>query len=59
MPSATSFSQHAKDTVNRHADDRQAQAQDVTYTTSNGAPYPFPYEAQRAGEAGPLLLQDL
>ncbi|KDN33956.1 hypothetical protein RSAG8_12955, partial [Rhizoctonia solani AG-8 WAC10335] len=28
------------------------------YTTSNGAPYPEPYEAQRIGQHGPLLLQD-
>ncbi|GAA93624.1 uncharacterized protein L969DRAFT_55797 [Mixia osmundae IAM 14324] len=28
------------------------------YTTSNGAPYPEPYEAQRVGRNGPLLLQD-
>ncbi|KAH8930177.1 catalase [Atractiella rhizophila] len=30
----------------------------ATYTTSNGAPYPVPYEAQRVGKLGPLLLQD-
>ena len=30
----------------------------TTYASSNGAPQPFPYEAQRAGENGPLLLQD-
>jgi catalase len=28
------------------------------YTTSNGAPYPEPYESQRIGRNGPLLLQD-
>lgn len=28
------------------------------YTTSNGAPVPHPYAAQRAGVNGPLLLQD-
>jgi catalase len=39
-------------------DDRSAKAQDTVYTTSNGAPYPHPYEAQRVGENGPLLLQD-
>ncbi|KAG8744273.1 hypothetical protein FRC10_010436 [Ceratobasidium sp. 414] len=30
----------------------------ATYTTSNGAPYSEPYEAQRLGPDGPLLLQD-
>ncbi|KAG8726537.1 hypothetical protein FRC11_014997 [Ceratobasidium sp. 423] len=30
----------------------------AVYTTSNGAPYPEPYEAQRIGQHGPLLLQD-
>jgi len=33
-------------------------SQDVVYTTSNGAPVPHPYETQRAGVGGPLLLQD-
>jgi len=28
------------------------------YTTSNGVPMPHPYEAQRIGQSGPLLLQD-
>ena len=59
MAPSNTFVQHASDSVKRFADDRQAKAQDVTYTTSNGAPYPSPYEAQRAGENGPLLLQDL
>ncbi|KAI9711026.1 MAG: hypothetical protein M1820_002464 [Bogoriella megaspora] len=39
-------------------DDRNAKSQNTVYTTSNGAPYPHPYESQRAGENGPLLLQD-
>ncbi|KAI8460794.1 catalase [Phakopsora pachyrhizi] len=30
----------------------------ATYTTSNGAPCTEPYEAQRVGQNGPLLLQD-
>ncbi|KAF1958077.1 heme-dependent catalase [Byssothecium circinans] len=38
--------------------DRNTKAQDVVYTTSNGVPYPHPYETQRVGENGPLLLQD-
>jgi hypothetical protein len=37
-------------------DDRNAQFQDLVYTTSNGVPMPHPYETQRVG---PLLLQDL
>lgn len=41
-----------------YADDRNASSEDVVYTTSNGVPYPHPYEVQRAGENGPLLLQD-
>lgn len=39
-------------------DDRNASAQDTLYTTANGTPIPHPYESQRAGENGPLLLQD-
>ena len=31
---------------------------DCLYTTSNGVPMPHPYETQRVGENGPLLLQD-
>ncbi|EUC67774.1 catalase [Rhizoctonia solani AG-3 Rhs1AP] len=30
----------------------------AVYTTSSGAPYSEPYEAQRIGHHGPLLLQD-
>jgi len=41
-----------------YADDRNAKSEDVVYTASNGVPYPHPYEAQRAGNNGPLLLQD-
>ncbi|OQN97147.1 hypothetical protein B0A48_17244 [Cryoendolithus antarcticus] len=41
-----------------YMEDRDAKAQDTIYTTASGAPVPHPYEAQRAGENGPLLLQD-
>jgi len=41
-----------------YVDDRNAQSQDTLYTTSNGVPMPHPYETQRVGENGPLLLQD-
>jgi len=41
-----------------YVDDRNATSEEVVYTTSNGVPYPHPYETQRGGENGPLLLQD-
>ncbi|KAF3161122.1 hypothetical protein TWF225_003116 [Orbilia oligospora] len=41
-----------------YVEDRDAKSQDTLYATSNGAPHPHPYGAQRAGENGPLLLQD-
>jgi catalase len=46
------------DLVRDYNVDKNSKSQDVVYTTSNGAPYPHPYETQRAGENGPLLLQD-
>lgn len=48
----------AADPARSYVADRDTKSQDAVYTTSNGAPYPHPYEAQRAGENGPLLLQD-
>lgn len=41
-----------------YIDDRQSKSQDTLYATSNGVPMPHPYESQRVGENGPLLLQD-
>ena len=41
-----------------YEDDRNAPSQETLYTTSNGVPMPHPYETQRAGANGPLLLQD-
>ncbi|KAF2841107.1 catalase-domain-containing protein [Patellaria atrata CBS 101060] len=41
-----------------YIDDRNAASEDTLYATSNGVPYPHPYESQRVGENGPLLLQD-
>merc|ERR1711881_286024 len=38
--------------------DRQMPSTEAIYTTSNGVPMPHPYESQRCGENGPLLLQD-
>ena len=46
------------DQFRSYADDRNASSEDVVYTTANGVPYPHPYETQRVGENGPLLLQD-
>ncbi|KAB8556620.1 hypothetical protein FH972_025657 [Carpinus fangiana] len=46
------------DLYRNYVDDRAANAQDTLYTTSNGVPMPHPYESQRCGENGPLLLQD-
>ncbi|KAF2395583.1 catalase-domain-containing protein [Trichodelitschia bisporula] len=41
-----------------YVDDKNAPSQDTLYAASNGAPIAHPYESQRAGENGPLLLQD-
>jgi len=46
------------DNYRNYLDDRDATSQETVYTTSNGVPYPHPYETQRVGENGPLLLQD-
>jgi len=46
------------DQFRSYADDRNATSEEVVYTTANGVPYPHPYETQRVGENGPLLLQD-
>ncbi|KAI0634572.1 catalase-domain-containing protein [Trametes polyzona] len=34
------------------------EASDLEFTLENGSPYPHPYEYQRIGSDGPLLLQD-
>jgi catalase len=54
----TSFSAHASGQSALYEKDRQLNSKQATYTTSNGVPMAHPYEAQRAGENGPLLLQD-
>jgi catalase len=46
------------DSYRNYHDDRNSTSQETLYTTSNGVPYPHPYEVQRVGENGPLLLQD-
>ncbi|KAI4840841.1 CAT1 catalase [Aureobasidium sp. EXF-8845] len=60
-PSATTHApdgEQVGDIHREYNDDRNATGQDVVYTTSNGVPMPHPYEVQRVGENGPLLLQD-
>ncbi|KAF3913335.1 Catalase [Dactylellina cionopaga] len=52
------FTGHQNDNARSYAEDRDAKSQDTLYATSNGAPHPHPYGTQRAGENGPLLLQD-
>ena len=54
----TSFAAHTQNQFTSYEQDRQAPSTKTVYTTANGAPMPHPYEAQRAGENGPLLLQD-
>ena len=48
---------HPED-IKSYSDDRDTPSQQTLYTTSNGVPIPHPYETQRAGVNGPLLLQD-
>lgn len=60
-PSATAHAPDGRrngDLFRDYVDDRSATSQDTLYTTSNGVPVPHPYETQRVGENGPLLLQD-
>ncbi|WPH03259.1 peroxisomal catalase-like protein [Acrodontium crateriforme] len=60
-PSATAPAPDAKkngELVQDYNVDRNTSAQDCVYTTSNGVPIAHAYESQRAGEGGPLLLQD-
>lgn len=54
----TSFRGHVADQFAAHEKDRSTKSQNATYATSNGVPMPHPYETQRCGENGPLLLQD-
>ncbi|KAA6409173.1 MAG: catalase [Lasallia pustulata] len=46
------------DAFRNYEEDRNAGDKEAVYTTSNGVPMPHPYETQRVGENGPLLLQD-
>lgn len=51
-----SFTAHVASQFTTYETDRKMQSQDAVYTTSNGMPMPHPYESQRVGESGPLLL---
>ena len=56
--SIMSVSKHPSDVFRNYQDDRDVDSKKTVYTTSNGVPMPHPYETQRVGENGPLLLQD-
>lgn len=49
---------HQNNSFRSYQDDRETSSPNTIYSTSNGAPIPHPYETQRAGTNGPLLLQD-
>ncbi|KAK6359192.1 hypothetical protein TWF696_000357 [Orbilia brochopaga] len=55
---SSKFTGHQSAQAVDYAKDRDTKSQDALYATSNGAPHPHPYGTQRAGENGPLLLQD-
>jgi catalase len=58
-PSAdTSFAGHVATQFSAYEKDRGVASKDALHATSNGAPMPHPYKAQRVGENGPFLLQD-
>lgn len=58
-PSAdTSFAAHTAHQFTSYEKDRQMDSKQTTYASANGAPQAHAYESQRAGENGPLLLQD-
>ncbi|KAK3685189.1 catalase-like domain-containing protein [Podospora appendiculata] len=57
-PTDYSFTAHAASQFINYEKDRQVKSKDTIYATSNGVPMPHPYETQRVGENGPLLLQD-
>jgi catalase len=54
-----SYQAHAARHLSRHEHDRLDPSTSVSYATGGGNPVPYhhPYAAQRAGENGPLLLQ--
>ncbi|KAK0652587.1 catalase-like domain-containing protein [Cercophora newfieldiana] len=57
-PTDHSFTSHVASQFSAYEKDRNLQSGSALYTTSNGVPMPHPYETQRVGENGPLLLQD-
>lgn len=59
MPAPTSTQSNSVSApVTTYEEDRNTPSQETIYSSSNGVPMPHPYEAQRAGSNGPLLLQD-
>src|SRR5689334_18902621 len=54
----TSFAAHTAHQFTSYEKDRQMDSKQTTYASANGAPQAHAYESQRAGENGPLLLQD-
>ena len=55
---ASGMNGHAVEGIKSYEDDRNTPSQQTIYSTSNGVPMPHPYETQRVGTNGPLLLQD-
>ena len=49
---------HPSTAFRDYQQDRATMSKDTIYTSSNGVPMPHPYQTQRVGENGPLLLQD-
>jgi hypothetical protein len=56
--SDTSFAAHMAEHFRSYEQDREMTSTEAVYATSSGAAVPHPYETQRVGENGPLLLQD-
>ncbi|KAI0204386.1 catalase-like domain-containing protein [Astrocystis sublimbata] len=54
----TSFASHMNSQFNSYEKDRQTSSKEAIYAASFGAPQAHPYECERAGDNGPLLLQD-
>ncbi|OBZ76293.1 Catalase [Grifola frondosa] len=57
-PSSINFQYAVNTGLNLQEQTSELPAPDVSFTTDNGAPYPHPYQYQRIGSNGPLLLQD-
>ncbi|KAK0754432.1 catalase-like domain-containing protein [Schizothecium vesticola] len=57
VPSSV-YTAHVASQFSAYAKDRNFHSRDAIYMMSNGVSQPHPYETQRVGENGPLLLQD-